>query len=57
MKWFDENMPEYNYTLKFRNDENGKLIPFNPVKFVFDKPDAIMLFKLLGFDRWRNPYA
>jgi hypothetical protein len=56
IQWFEENMPNHEFTINFCKDERGKIIPFKPVQFVFDNPDASMLFKLLGYERWRNPY-
>jgi hypothetical protein len=54
MKWFDENMAGHEYTIKFSYDEKGKIIHDESVQFVFDSPDASMLFKLLGNERWKK---
>lgn len=50
MKWFDTNTPDCQYTMQFVKNSNGRVIPNQPVKLVFDKPAALVLAKLKGID-------
>ena len=50
MNWFDNNIPNCYYTLKFVKDDKGKVIPGNPVTLIFSNSDDLILAKLIGID-------